>query len=145
LSVAPPRRRHEIHEVLLVDPDRDVRAALALYLQLRNVRVIGTGTTSDTLQCLREGFRPCVVVTDPRAAGVAGWPLVDYLRTDSVLASVPLILTSSDAMQVRCAHWRGVRECIRKPASPASFLDAIERRCVRRYVAPRGLPPAAPI
>jgi DNA-binding NtrC family response regulator len=134
-----------MHEVLLVDPDRDVREALALYMQLRNVRVVATAAASDTLQCLREGFRPCVVLTDPRAPGTDAWSLVEYLRTDSVLASVPMILTSSDAMQVRCAHWRGVRECIRKPVSPIAFLDAIERQCQRRYVAPRGLPPAAAI
>jgi DNA-binding NtrC family response regulator len=124
---------HPTHDVLLVDPDEDVRAQLMLFLRLHGCRVIGTRGSDDTLQHLRYGFRPCVVVTDPRAIGAGGWDLVDFLREDSVLARVPLVLATVDPMQLKCAHWRGVRECIAKPVPPARYVDAVERQCRRRW------------
>jgi DNA-binding NtrC family response regulator len=124
---------HPTHDVLLVDPDEDVREHLMLFLRLHGCRVIGTRGADDTLQHLRYGFRPCVVVTDPRAVGAGGWDLVDYLHGDSVLATVPLVLATVDVVQQKCAHWRGVRECIAKPADPARYVDAVERQCRRRW------------
>ena len=136
---------HPTHDVLLVDPDDDVRANLTLFLRLHGCRVTGTRGADDTLQHLRYGLRPCVVVTDPRAAGDGGWDLVDYLRADSVLATVPLVLATVDALQLKCAHWRGVRECIAKPAAPARYVDAVERQCRRRWRRlERVIVPAAP-
>src|SRR5215203_6159926 len=98
---------HPKHEVLLVDPNDDVRECLALYLRLHGCRVVGTRAPDDTLQRLRDGFRPCVVLVDPREPGEAVWGLVDYLRADSVLKRVPLVLVAREPMHVRCAHWRG--------------------------------------
>ena len=128
--------RHPLHEVLLVDPSDDVRAVLTLYLRMRNVRVTATCGPDDTLQRLRAGFRPCVVLTDPRASRSAGWELVDHLRADSVLARVPLVLLANDALQSRCARWHGVDACLDKPAAPAQLVATIERLC-RRLGKPR--------
>src|SRR5436853_4072861 len=117
---------HPTHEVLLVDPDDDVRSHLTLFLRLHGCRVVPTRAPDDTLRALRAGFRPCVVLADPRARGTAVWELVDYLRTDSVLAVVPLILIAHEPMHVRGARWRGIRACIAQPAPPAAFVAAIE-------------------
>jgi DNA-binding NtrC family response regulator len=124
---------HLTHDVLLVDPEDDVRCNLALYLRMHGCRVTGARGPDDTLQHLRFGFRPCVVLTDPRATGTAGWELVDYLRADSVLATVPLILATVDALQLKCARWHGVRESIAKPAEPSRFVDVVERQCRRQW------------
>lgn len=123
---------HPIHEVLLVDPDDDVRECLALVLRFHGCRVVATRAPADTLQKLRSGFRPCIVLADPRRTGDEVWGLVDYLRADSVLKYVPLILIAREPMHLRCAHWRGVRECVAHPASPPSLVAAIERQCRRR-------------
>src|SRR5688572_32434864 len=124
-------RPHATHEVLVVDPDDDVRACLVLYLRMHGMRTIGTRAEHDTLERLREGFRPCVVFVDPRRAGPGAWELVDYLRTDSVLTTVPLVLVAGEPMLLKSAHWRGVHACVAKPALPASFVAATERQCRR--------------
>jgi DNA-binding NtrC family response regulator len=124
-------RAHQIHEVLLVDPDDELRAVRALHLQMHGVRVVGTGSAAATLQRLRAGFRPCVVLTDPRASGAAAWGLVDYLHTDSVLSLVPLVLVTHDPVDVMCAHWHGVGECLAIPVLPERWMAAIEGHCRR--------------
>ncbi len=131
-------RSHPNHQLLLVDPDDDLRACRVLFLRMHGIRTVGAATADGTLQQLRAGFRPCVVVTDPHVAGDAAWPLVDYLRADSVLATVPLVLVTQDPVHVRLAHWHGVRECLPIPVAPQRYLAAIERHCRWR----RNLPSA---
>lgn len=123
---------HPTHEVLLVDPDLEMRACRALYLQMRGIRVVGTRAADDTLRQLRAGFRPCVVLTDPGSTGDRAWELVDYLRRDSVLATVPLVLMTHDSVEAMRSERHGVRECIGRHATPQSFVAAIERQCRRR-------------
>lgn len=139
-----PSRPHSTHEVLVVDPDDDVRACLVLYLRMHGMRTIGTGGEHDTLERLREGFRPCVVFVDPRRVGLEAWELVDYLRNDSVLSAVPLVLVAGEALLVKSASWRGVRECVAKPAAPRSFVSVIERQCRRRWLHRLAGPAVAP-
>jgi DNA-binding response OmpR family regulator len=125
-------RPHSTHDVLLVDPDLELRGCRALYLQMRGFRVAGARAADDTLLRLRAGFRPCVVLADPRLGGNDMWPLVDYLRADSVLATVPLVLVARDAEQVLSAERHGVHECIDPPSEPEHLVAAIERVCRRR-------------
>lgn len=137
-------RPHANHEVLVVDPDDDVRACLVLYLMMHGVRAIGARDEHDTLQRLRAGVRPCVVFVDPRRVGLEAWELVDYLRADSVLATVPLVLVAGEPLLLRSAHWRGVRECVAKPAAPGAFVAALERQCRRRWMHHSAGPQHAP-
>jgi DNA-binding NtrC family response regulator len=139
-----PTRPHATHEVLVVDPDDDIRRCLVLYLRMRGVRTLGTSGAHDTLERLRKGFRPCVVFVDPRRVGLAAWEIVDYLRADSVLASVPLVLVAGEPLLVRSAQWRGIRECVEKPAAPPAFVEAIERQCRRGWLHRIGRPQTAP-
>jgi len=132
------------HAVLVVDPDDDVRACLVLYLRMRGMCTVGASGACDTLERLRAGFRPCVVLVDPRRAGLAAWEIVDYLRSDSVLASVPLVLVAREPLLVKSAQWRGIPACVEKPAVPAAFVDAIERQCRRGWLHQRGGPRTAP-
>ncbi len=129
-----PSRTHATHAVLVVDPDDDVRACLVLYLRMRGMFAVGTRGAHDTLERLRRGFRPCVVFVDPRRVGLAAWEIVDYLRSDSVLASVPLVLVAGEPLLLKSAQWRGIRECVAKPAVPAAFVGAIERQCRRGWL-----------
>ncbi len=139
-------RTHATHEVLVVDPDDEVRACLVLYLRMHGARALGTRAEHDTLQCLRKGFRPCVVFVDPRRTGLEAWGLVDYLRSDSVLATVPLVLVAGDGLLLKSARWRGIRECLAKPAAPATFVVTLERQCRRRWLhRPAGPEAARPI
>src|SRR4051794_14951075 len=122
---------HPTHQVLLIDPEPEIRATRALFLQMHNMTVQTARGSASTLERLRAGFRPCAVVADPRRAGIAAWELVDWLRHDSVLCRVPLVLVCGEALQWKSARWHGVAECLPKPALPASIIAAIERRCMR--------------
>src|SRR5690349_7680028 len=117
-----PVKPHSTHDVLLVDPDLELRTCRALYLQTRGFRVAGARAADDTLLRLRAGFRPCVVLADPRARGDGLWWLVDYLRSDSVLSTVPLVLVTHDTDQASRAERHGVLECIDPPSEPERLV-----------------------
>lgn len=124
---------HPSHHVLVVDPEDDVRDCLVLYLQLQGFHTLGTRDSSGTLRALRAGFRPCVVLTDPRVHGADGWELLAYVRDDSVLAKVPTVLASANAMDRRRALRRGVVAAIEKPVAPAHWIEVVERECRYRW------------
>lgn len=129
-------RPHPTHDILLVDPDLELRRCRALYLQMRGFRVAGARAADDTLLRLRAGFRPCVMLVDPRRADTTVWDLVDYLRADSVLATVPLVLVTYGAAETVRAEGHGVDECIAPPSEPQRLVAAIERQCRRRSGSP---------
>lgn len=124
---------HPSHNVLVVDPDDDVRDCLVLYLQLHGIPTVGTRGADGTLRALRAGFRPCVVLTDPRGHGADAWDLLAYLRTDSVLSKVPTVLASENAMDRRRALRGGVVATIDKPAPPERWVEVVERECRYRW------------
>jgi CheY-like chemotaxis protein len=122
-----------VHEVLIVDSDNEVRDCLAFFLYLNGCKAVGARTPGETLAPLRAGFRPCVIIADPRRRGAAAWTVVDDLHADSVLANVPLVLVTSEAIDGQHESAHGIRERIAKPADPIEFLAAIDRQCRRDH------------
>jgi DNA-binding NtrC family response regulator len=125
--------RHPHHDVLVVDPDRSLAACLTLYLQMNGFRTIATRGHRDTLEALRAGFRPCVVFADPRSSEAGAWEVVDYLRSDSILSRVPLVVVSDCPRLLRRAAHAGIAAVIAKPAPPGRWVDAVERQCRYRW------------
>jgi CheY-like chemotaxis protein len=83
------------HAVLVVDDDIDTRAALHELLQEEGLEVIVAGNGAEAINYLRRAELPCAMLIDLTMPGIAGEELVDFLRTETRLASIPLAIVSA--------------------------------------------------
>jgi CheY-like chemotaxis protein len=83
--------RH-VHRVLVVDDDPGALDGLVFYLQGAGYDAEGTLGGDTALQRLRDGLRPCVVVTDVVMPWVDGWALVGAIRADERFAATPVVI-----------------------------------------------------
>jgi len=100
--------------VLLVEDDRDVRAALGQALELADFKVTLAGTFIEATDHLAPGFEG-VVVTDMRMPGKDGMDLIS--RAQSIDAELPVIVLTGegDVPMAVAALQRGAFHFLEKP------------------------------
>jgi CheY-like chemotaxis protein len=117
------------HAVLVVDDDPGALDGLVYYLQSHGFDVVGALGGERALQRLRDGLRPCAVVTDVVMPWVDGWALVEAMRVEAGLAEVPVVMCSGHPEHVSRALQHGVRAYLPKPVEPGAVAAAIVRYC----------------
>jgi two-component system, chemotaxis family, chemotaxis protein CheY len=122
-AVRPPRK------VLVVDDNDDVRESFVMLLMMHGYKASGASSGFGALRRLRDGLRPAVVVLDLRLPGMHGWEVLDHMRDDPALASIPVVMVSGDVHEAHRAEEHGLQNFLRKPVDPEVLLQAIERQC----------------
>ncbi|MBB5465181.1 CheY-like chemotaxis protein [Paraburkholderia sp. CI2] len=115
--------------VLLIDDDLENRCALQLALESRGHRVVLAENGWDALQKAHTDF-PELVITDLEMPEMDGKELCRRLKCQAVFSGLPVVLLSAmpePTEGIRC--WTAF---LRKPASIAALLDAVDR-----YIAAR--------
>ena len=85
--------------VLIVDDDADVRLLLADALDRHGFEPICANDGVEAIDLLESGVRPAVVLADLVMPGIIGNELLEYLRSDGELSTIPIaIVTGSPAM-----------------------------------------------
>lgn len=117
--------------VLLVEDDRDVRAALGQALELAEYHVTLAGTFIEATDHLNPGFEG-VVVTDMRMPGKDGMDLIE--RTQSIDPELPVIVLTGegDVPMAVTALQRGAYDFLEKPCPSAVLIATIERAWTAR-------------
>jgi CheY-like chemotaxis protein len=126
--------------VLLAEDNLDVREALEEYLESCGYDVIPAGTGKQALDFLTLDDRspPDVVVLDLMMPIVTGWQVLEEMRRDPRLATVPVIVLTG-AERDRPV---GAAAVLRKPTAPEALRDTIsdvlETRADGGFVASSG-------
>lgn len=101
----------DAHRVLVVEDDpalRDIYAG-ALSGYGHEVRAAADGAAA--LECLSNGWAPCVVFLDLRMPGMDGWELSRRLRADQRWREVPVVVVAAhfridvEAADIGAAGW----------------------------------------
>jgi two-component system, cell cycle response regulator len=110
--------------VLVADSSDDIRAALEDRLGELGYRVAAAGDGAQALELVAREV-PDVVLLDHELPGIDGMAVLDRLRADDELASVPVIMLTqlADPELLVQALRRGAHDYLRKPFDPAE-LDA---------------------
>ncbi|MBA3819464.1 MAG: response regulator [Deltaproteobacteria bacterium] len=116
--------------VLVVDDDDVLRDTVAEALEDAGYLVERAENGREALVKMRLG-PPCIVLLDLMMPVMDGWEVVTEMDRDPRLAGVPVCVVSA---QDRIAPPRNIG-VLRKPASLAALLTAVEAHC--------GKPPAA--
>lgn len=115
------RRMRRAHAVLVVDDDAAVRSMYAEALEGFGHAVTVAADGRDALDQLESGALPCVVLTDVRMPRMDGWDLSRAVGASPELATVPVVLLTSDRILSFSSPARD------KPFD-ASELDALVQR-----------------
>lgn len=118
----------DIHHVLVVDDQKDIRRVLSSALQTLGHQFKVTEVPSAEEAMLiapRQGFD--LVVTDVRLPGMSGLDLVKRLRKFNPNLKIILLTGASDFQTRKQVEEAGTFAFFYKPIELADFLDAVER------------------
>lgn len=110
--------------VLVVDDDLDIREAMADALETAGYGVVAAENGEAALARMREQ-RPCVVVLDLMMPVCDGWQLVERMREDPELASIPVCVLSAMAQNPP----PGMACVLGKPVQLLRLLTAVRQYC----------------
>jgi two-component system, OmpR family, response regulator CpxR len=108
--------------VLLVEDDRELAETLRDLLIEDHYTVLTAGNGREALDILRKAEpKPMLIVLDLMMPVMSGWELMDVLKSDPELSSIPVIVTTACATRIPS----GARQVFNKPLPLDAFLEAI--------------------
>ncbi len=113
-------------QVLVVDDDPAIRAALGEILVEEGYIVVTTADGREAIALARTR-RPQVILLDLMMPMMTGWELVEHLRRDPELRSIPVCILSAYADRAPA----GVAAVLRKPLELEWLLQVIAGLCER--------------
>jgi signal transduction histidine kinase len=121
-----------VARIVLIDDDEAFRGFLAEVLTEASHEVVPAGSGPAGLEAIR-GRRPDLVLCDVQMPGMDGYQVLEGVRADPDLASVPfLFLTGLAAMdEVRSGMLLGADDYITKPVKPDDLVAAVDARLSR--------------
>jgi PAS domain S-box-containing protein len=84
--------------VLVIDDDTTVRGLFKQYLSSLGYAVAVAPSGKEGLQ-LAKKLRPDAILLDVKMPGIDGWKVLSELKSDSLLADIPIIMTSVEEAQ----------------------------------------------
>ena len=115
--------------VLVIEDEPDIRAFASRVLELEGCHVLQAENGEEGLRVARES-KVSLVLLDLRLPGLDGWAVLEQLKSELELSSIPIIvLTASAAKLDRSrALAAGIADYIVKPVSAASLRKSVIRR-----------------
>jgi len=122
--------------VFIVEDDRDVRDGLAILFELEGFEVATARNGRDALDQLMEGLRPAVIVLDLRMPEINGVGFREVQRCVPSIASIPVIVFSSEPGLRERAAELGATDAVEKPALEC-LLSSVRSQLARGLGRPR--------
>jgi DNA-binding response OmpR family regulator len=120
-------------KVLVVDDEAEIRELCRVNLEFEGFDVVEARNGSEAIEMARR-HRPDLVFLDLMMPGVDGWEVLQTLKSDDDLASIPVILlTAKSGEEDQMRGWQeGILEYVSKPFNPLSLAEWARRAMVRR-------------
>jgi CheY-like chemotaxis protein len=110
--------------VLVVEDDRDAREALCELLHIMGYQAMGAADGGAALEWLAASSPPSVILLDCRMPQMSGLELLERLKADSALESIPVVFVTGLSEVVDA----GVVS-LKKPVSVEALLEVMQRFC----------------
>jgi two-component system response regulator MprA len=110
--------------VLVVDDDADVREAIADVLRVEGLAVAVARDGREALERLTSTEeKPSLILLDLMMPRMSGWQLLEVLRDDRTLASIPVCVVSASGSKTPS----GARALLHKPFELQTLLDLVAK------------------
>ncbi len=117
--------------ILIVDDSKTIRSILTKTLKLTKLeinQIFEACNGKEALECLQGNWID-LVLTDLNMPVMSGVDLINTMAKDGLLKDVPVIVISTDGSATRIDELKdkGVREYIRKPFTPETVGEIIDK------------------
>ena len=121
-------RKGKTKTVLVIEDEADVLNFASRVLELEGYRVLQAEDGEEGLRLARQN-QVALVLLDLRLPGIDGWAVLEQLKTELELSSIPVIVFTASvaASQRDRALAAGATHYMVKPLSAASLRTAIAR------------------
>lgn len=109
---------------MIVEDDVDIQAALVDLLAAEGYEVDVVENGAAAISMLEDGARPCVMLVDLLMPGIVGQELLEYVRDDIRLATIPVAIVSGSPQLAP-----GGYQVFRKPLDLRPLLDFVRSGC----------------
>ena len=109
---------------MIVDDDADMQGLLGELLENEGYEVDIASNGAEAINLLDNADRPCAVLVDLLMPGLVGQELIEYLRSDDKLATIPLAIVSGSP-QLAPEGYR----VFPKPVEPHALLEFLKGKC----------------
>src|SRR5882672_142460 len=113
-------RATERRHVLIVEDDPEIQAALEELLSHDGFDVSIASNGADAIELLEAEARPFAVLVDLLMPGIVGQELLEYLRGDDTLSSIPVAIVSGSPQLAPVGY-----PVFRKPLELLPLLDFV--------------------
>lgn len=117
------------HNVLLVEDNEDVRAAIAMLLRVEGTGVVEASDGAEALDQLHKGPAPCLILLDLMMPKTDGWQFRKAQVHDPTIANIPVVLLSGAGNLSNAADELGARAYLKKPVDVDELLHVVWRYC----------------
>src|SRR4051812_39417860 len=115
-------------QVLIIDDDPMVQHLVRGQLEAEQFRVVSASDGVEGLTLARE-LRPTVIILDIHLPRLDGWTVLAELKSDPVLAQIPVIMMSVEEQRARGFSF-GACEYLVKPVEPDRLVSVVRRAIV---------------
>ena len=119
-------------KVLIVEDEANIRRFVATNLSVRGLTVAEAGDAEEGLRLMRQS-KPEVLILDIRLPGMSVWDLLNEMKADASLSSIPVIVMTASVTNVRFGEsgYANVVRWLVKPVSVVELLQAVKSACNR--------------
>jgi len=110
--------------VLIVDDDPEIRSLLQDLLKREGYDTLVAETGIDAIELLENGERPQLILTDLIMPGIIGHSLIDYLRDEAELASIPVVIITGSPQLAPAGY-----PVFSKPIRPRELFELLRETC----------------
>lgn len=119
------------YNILVVDDSKTIRAIIVKILKLTKLKIgqiFEAENGKEALDCLKDNWID-LILTDLNMPVMSGIEMVSEMARDGLLKDIPVIVISTDGSVKRIEELKekGIREYIRKPFTPESLSEVIDR------------------
>lgn len=112
--------------ILVVEDDREIRAALVELLEFEGFVVHAASDGQAALDQLRDGVRPDLIILDLMMPVKSGAQFREEQMNDPGIANIPVIVLSADANIHTVTERLGIRHFLKKPVNLEDLLTSVE-------------------
>jgi two-component system chemotaxis response regulator CheY len=119
------------YNVLIVDDSKTIRSVIVKTLKLANIdikEIYEAENGKEALECLQDKWVD-IVLSDLNMPVMSGLEMVDKMSDDGLLKDIPVVVISTDGSATRIEELKkkGIREYIRKPFTPETVGEVIDK------------------